>query len=197
MMTSTTPTKLVDILGESWVELGQTSSGIQLIERGKSKNMLPSPPCIAANEEYLRLLREAQRESNQSSTRVSVAGSSRHTPRGSPKSPPNSPNNELSSDEELKGYYINKELENTDWVWDWSSRPDSAPPKDWKFKHPSNGSSMRRSYYSIRHAKVGKTSLFSREVLYTLLLTNVLSVIIGTGIGVWLCRRSNSTLLQV
>jgi BCL2/adenovirus E1B protein-interacting protein 3 len=35
----------------------------------------------------------------------------------------------------------------------------------------------------MRHAKVGKTSLFSREVLYTLLLTNVLSLILGAGFG--------------
>lgn len=32
-------------------------------------------------EEYLRLLREAQRESNQSSARVSLCGSRRDTPR--------------------------------------------------------------------------------------------------------------------
>ncbi|KAJ4449091.1 hypothetical protein ANN_00486 [Periplaneta americana] len=71
----------------------------------------------------------------------------------------------------------------TDWIWDWSSRPDQAPPKDWKFKHP------KRKTYSIRHAKVGKNSLFSKEVLYTLFLTNFISLLLGTGVGVWLSRR--------
>nr|CAD7616729.1 unnamed protein product [Timema genevievae] len=66
---------------------------------------------------------------------------------------------------------------NTDWIWDWSSRPDQAPPKDWKFKHP------KRKTYSIRHAKVGKNSLFSKEVLYTLFLTNFISLLLGTGVG--------------
>lgn len=58
-------------------------------------------------EEYLRLLREAQRESNQSSRVVSLASSRRDTPRDSPKSPPNSPQSELCPDDELRNVYIN------------------------------------------------------------------------------------------
>ncbi|KAI4472252.1 hypothetical protein M0802_017010 [Mischocyttarus mexicanus] len=57
-----------------------------------------------------------------------------------------------------------------DWIYEWSSRPDQAPP-------------------NIRTAKVGKNGLFSKEVLYTLIITNVLSLLIGTGFGVWLTRR--------
>lgn len=49
--------------------------------------------------------------------------------------------------------------------------------RDWKFKHP------KRRTYSIRTAKVGNNSLFSKEVLYTLFLTNVLSLLLGTGFG--------------
>jgi BCL2/adenovirus E1B protein-interacting protein 3 len=49
--------------------------------------------------------------------------------------------------------------------------------RDWKFKHPN------RKSYSIRHAKVGKNSLFSKEVLYTLFLTNFISLLLGTGVG--------------
>ncbi|KAK7791442.1 hypothetical protein R5R35_010926 [Gryllus longicercus] len=172
-MTSTPKSNNDDVLGESWVELG--SQG----------RVTPLPFC--SGEEYLRLLREAQRESNQSSARVSLASSRR----GSPKSPPNSPNTELV-DDELKGVYINycykdgdfiNVERSTDWIWDWSSRPDQVPPKDWKFKHP------KRKTYSIRHAKVGKNSLFSKEVLYTLFLTNFISLLLGTGVGMWLSRR--------
>lgn len=179
-MTSS-PKSVEDILGESWVEV----TGQLTPER-------TTPLPFATGEEYLRLLREAQRESNQSSARVSLASSRRDSPRSSPKSPPNSPNTELATDDDLKGVYINyssKEGDfvrvdrNTDWIWDWSSRPDQMPPKDWKFKHP------KRKTYSIRTAKVGKVSLFSKEVIYTLFLTNMLSLILGTGIGVWLSRR--------
>lgn len=173
---TTTPKSLIDdSLGESWVDL--TAS---------PERVTPLP--FAPAEEYLRLLREAQRESsNQSSARHSLASSRRD----SPKSPPNSPNTELEDD--LRGVYINynsKEGDflnvekNTDWIWDWSSRPDQLPPKDWKFKHPK-----RAINYSIRHAKVGKNSLFSKEVLYTLFLTNVISLILGTGVGMWLSRK--------
>ncbi|XP_075222299.1 BCL2 interacting protein 3 isoform X2 [Lycorma delicatula] len=173
-MTTTPKSVIEDSLGESWVDLSP--------ERDR---VTPLP--FASAEEYLRLLREAQRDSNQSSARVSLASSRRD----SPKSPPNSPNTELSIEDDLRGVYINYNKDNdfmnvernTDWIWDWSSRPDQVPPKDWKFKHP------KRKTYSIRHAKVGKNSLFSKEVLYTLFLTNVLSLILGTGVGMWLSRR--------
>lgn len=53
------------VVAESWVELsGQTPDRV-------------TPLPFSSGEEYLRLLREAQRESNQSSARVSLASSRR------------------------------------------------------------------------------------------------------------------------
>ncbi|RLU18301.1 hypothetical protein DMN91_008657 [Ooceraea biroi] len=168
-------------LSESWVDLVPELS--------------PAARTLAFNSEreYLRLLREAQKDSTHSSARHSLASSRRDTPRDSPKSPPNSPNTELSSEDEFKGVYINyncnKEGElldkNMDWIYAWSSRPDQAPPK-YGFKHPL---SSKRKTYSIRTAKVGKNGLFSKEVIYTLFFTNLLSLLIGTGLGVLLTRR--------
>ncbi|XP_029176167.1 BCL2/adenovirus E1B 19 kDa protein-interacting protein 3-like isoform X2 [Nylanderia fulva] len=165
---------------ESWVEL--------VADPPLAARITPTPFSITGEREYLRLLREAQRDSTHSSARHSLASSRRDTPRDSPKSPPNSPNTELSTEDELKGVYINynynKEGEllekNTDWIYEWSSRPDQAPPKDWKFKHPLGS---KRKTYSIRTAKVGKNGLFSKEVIYTLFFTNLLSLLIGTGLG--------------
>lgn len=185
-MTST-PTKTgEDLLGESWIELSTAAAmaGVKSPDR-----MIPLP--LSAGEEYLRLLREAQRESNQSSRVVSLAGSRRDSPRDSPKSPPNSPNTELCPDEELKHVYINywsKEGEaqkDTDWFGEWSSRPDQQPPKDWKFEHPKK----KNAGYSIRLTRLGKNSLFSREILYSLILSNVLSLLLGAGLGLWLSKR--------
>lgn len=51
--------------------------------------------------------------------------------------------------------------------------------RDWKFEHPKR----IRQGYSMRLARVGKNSLFSREVIYSLLLTNVLSLLLGAGVG--------------
>ncbi|XP_026689119.1 BCL2/adenovirus E1B 19 kDa protein-interacting protein 3 [Diaphorina citri] len=185
-MTSTPPKFMEDSLCESWVELNAQSCVT-------SERTTPLP--FASSEEYLRLLKEAQRESGHSSAQISKASSRIDTPRDSfsPKSPPNSPNTELSTeDDHLKGVYINfankDELvanfdKSTDWIWDWSSRPDQAPPKDWKFRHPKSKS------YSMRYAKVGKNSLFSKEVMYTLFVTNIISILLGTGVGMWLSRR--------
>lgn len=64
--------------------------------------------------------------------------------------------------------------------------------RDWKFEHPehSNGSSpvpvkleKNSMSYSMRLARVGERSLFSKEVLYSLVITNVLSILLGAGIG--------------
>merc|ERR1719370_1516609 len=114
----------------------------------------PATPPFGGENDYLRMLREAQRESNRSSTKVSPISSAlmslsstpkRASPIHSPKSPPNSPNPELATHpfaEELKGVYINKvgkdNTTNTavpvhsgvtasDIVWDWTSRPNIHP----------------------------------------------------------------------
>lgn len=103
----------------------------------------PLPFSNGGGEEYLRLLREAQRESKESSRVVSLAGSRRDSPRSSPKSPPNSPNNEMATDDDFKDIFINyyntiKEVDpvsggpRSKGTWDWNSRPDQCPPK-WVF----------------------------------------------------------------
>uniref|UniRef100_A0A2M4BWC2 Putative bcl2/adenovirus e1b 19 kDa protein-interacting protein 3 n=1 Tax=Anopheles marajoara TaxID=58244 RepID=A0A2M4BWC2_9DIPT len=160
-----------------------------------------TPLPFTSVEEYIRLLREAQRESKESSRVASLTSSRKNSPRGSPKSPPNSPNTELAATEEdLKNVYINYEnkegdiVKDTDWVWDWSSRPDQQPPKEWKFEHPKKTgqeecTKISHSGYSIRQVRVGKNSLFSREFLYSIVLTNVLSLLLGAGIGAWLQKR--------
>lgn len=73
--------------------------------------------------------------------------------------------------------------------------------RDWKFEHPESGQStgsspapsvkMQQSY-SMRLARVGERSLFSKEVLYSLVLTNVLSILLGAGIG-WVHRIISAT----
>ncbi|TDG52838.1 hypothetical protein AWZ03_001071 [Drosophila navojoa] len=192
---STTPKSTEDLLGESWIELSATAAmaGIKSPDR-----ITPLP--FASGEEYLRLLREAQRESNQSSRVVSLASSRRDTPHDSPKSPPNSPQSELCPDDELRNVYINywtkngdkQNTDNGDWLQNWNRGTDEQPPKDWKFER-SNGDDddekKKSSGYSIRLKRLGANSLFSREILYSLLVTNVLSLLLGAGFGLWLSKR--------
>lgn len=66
------------LLSESWVEL--SAQGTAAATTTTSSSYTPdrvTPLPFSSGEEYLRLLREAQRESNQSSARVSVASSRR------------------------------------------------------------------------------------------------------------------------
>lgn len=187
------------VLGESWIELTNN-----LIQSCPDRVTPPLP--FSSGEEYLRLLKEAQKESNPSS----LISSRRDSPKvGSPKSPPNSPNPYYNTDEEeLKGVFINyygakyEKGDDKDWTWQWSSRPDQMPPKDWKFEHPEHNSNISTPIairlkekggnpmnYSVRLVRVGEKSLFSKDVLYSLVLTNVLSMFIGAGIAVWLSKR--------
>lgn len=68
-----------------------------------------------------------------------------------------------------------------DLLSDWSSRPDMQPPKNWSFRE-----FPKTDLLSIRYARVGNTSVFSRKGLYALFLTNLLSLLLGTGVGLWL-----------
>lgn len=64
----------LNFVTDSWIDL-HTQSCLQSPGR-------ITPPFVSAGEEYLRLLKEAQRDSNQSSARVSRANSSRASLRG-------------------------------------------------------------------------------------------------------------------
>lgn len=196
MSTTPKPKSTEDLLGESWIELSNsaTMAGIKSPDR-----ITPLP--FNNGEEYLRLLREAQRESNQSSRVVSLASSRRDTPRDSPKSPPNSPQSEQCPDDELRHVYINywtkageKQIaDNGDWLASFNREIDEQPPKDWKLKRSTEGEDgeekKKGSGYSIRLKRLGAQSLFSREILYSLLFTNVLSLLLGAGFGLWLSKR--------
>lgn len=125
---------------DSWIEMyasdkSGNNSGMNSGNRSPDR-VTPLPFSNGGGEDYLRLLREAAKESKESSRVVSLAGSRRDSPRSSPKSPPNSPNNELATDDDFKDIFINyyKNFKDTEHAnqkrgWDWSSRPDQCPPK--------------------------------------------------------------------
>ncbi|CAM1326121.1 BNIP3 (predicted) [Pycnogonum litorale] len=159
-----------ECLNESWVDLSKDTA---------SRVTPPSLHYIGPlTSNVERLLLEAQRESNQSSKR----GSSTSSNRNSPKSP-NSPTIDVT-DVDVKLAVA------ADWIWDWSSRPDQRPPKDWKFKHPGSAS------LSVRNTKVAKSGLFSAEILSLFFITNILSLFLGAGIGMYIAKKLNVSLMQ-
>ncbi|XP_040576150.1 uncharacterized protein BNIP3 isoform X2 [Lepeophtheirus salmonis] len=208
-MTTTPP----DVpLTDSWVDL----SGPFNVSTSPLR-VTPIP--FGGEQDYLRMLREAQRESSRSSNKVSPISSAfmslsstcRNTPIQSPKSRPNTPNPDMTFyPDDLDDVYVNrikneessKSLNNniaSDLIWDWSSRS-----KEWKTVH-GNGSSGRSrkssssSKPSIRNPNSMKKKYFSKKLALTVVLTNLISLIIGAGIGVWLCKRggSNDFLKQI
>jgi len=191
---TTTPKSIGDdSLAESWVDVTVNSGRVTpvsaptgLINGSPVNNGGGNPGQFSAQitEEYLRLLKEAQREGNYSSSRVSLASSRRESRCESPKSPPNSPNNELATatgDEELKGIFINKDT--------------AEHTKEWMMSYWT--ASKGKAKLSLRHTKCGGKGLFSRDVMFTLFLSNLLSLLIGAGIGLWISKRPTSVISQI
>jgi len=208
---------------DSWVDLaGQfttTTSPISLsgaVTPTGSRRLMSSNP-FGGEHDYLRMLREAQRESNRSSSKVSPISSAfisgKNTPCGSPKSPPNTPNPELASSfhDELKAVYINHlvkpedvqgGLTASDIMWDWSSRPNIPCNREWTFtsvrSRKSSSSSKMSSLNNSKDSSPGasnggssgnKKGFFTKQVFFTVLITNLVSFLVGAGIGIWLSKK--------
>jgi len=146
-----------------------------------------TPPHPLGSSDYLRLLRDAQsvgssvRTSPLTSALATRCSTCRNSGTTSPKSPPNSPNVELSDGEAVDVFYVNrveglgKEVIE-DFLWDWSSLPTSTPPK------------WTRGTWESKPKKEEKG--YSGSTVASILLSNLFSLLIGAGLGVWIYRRT-------
>lgn len=159
-------------LNESWVDVNENGPG--QIETPLHSLVRNTAPTLQSLE---RLLLDAQKESTQSSLKGSFLGSS------SP--PPISPDGMNTPPNSL--FYTNNELildrnhSNTDWLWDWNNRDQLS--KEWISMQP-----FRKQRLTLRQWIV-RRGILSKEVLSVLFLTNVLSLLLGAGIGYTIILR--------
>jgi len=117
-----------------------------------------------------------------------------------------SPHVELENLEQVK-YRLVKDMlppgRNTDWIWDWSSRPEAVPPKAVRYRSgasgANNGSNMTTppnspapettSAFNLRHSPAVRSVFFRVEVLVSLVLSNFISVVLGAAIGYCICKK--------
>ncbi|CDQ60823.1 BCL2/adenovirus E1B 19 kDa protein-interacting protein 3 isoform X2 [Oncorhynchus mykiss] len=95
-----------------------------------------------------------------------------------------------SSQSEEDNQEIIQEVENllkknADWIWDWSSRPENNPPKEFLLKHPRRSASL-----SIRKTNVMKKGgVLSPDFLKLFLPSLFISHILAVGLGIYIGRR--------
>uniref|UniRef100_A0A8C9M4L6 BCL2 interacting protein 3 n=1 Tax=Panthera tigris altaica TaxID=74533 RepID=A0A8C9M4L6_PANTA len=170
----------------SWVELHFSNNG-----NGSS---IPASASIY-NGDLEKILLDAQHESGRSSSKSSHCDSPprSQTPQDTNRASEidaHSVGEKNSSQSEEDYKERRKEVEsilkkNSDWIWDWSSRPENIPPKELLFKHPK-----RTATLSMRNTSVMKKGgIFSAEFLKVFLPSLLLSHLLAIGLGIYIGRR--------
>ncbi|KAK7135047.1 hypothetical protein R3I93_018225 [Phoxinus phoxinus] len=174
----------------SWVELHFNNGGGSSPKGGTEEQTASTAP----SGDLEKMLLEAQHESGRSSSRGSLPCDSpprsqtpSHLRRGSEVHSSGEKNSSQSEEDYLER---RREVEilmkkNADWIWDWSSRPENLPPKEFLLRHPKRSSTL-----SMRNTSVMKKGgIFSAEFLKVFLPSLVLSHILAVGLGVYIGRR--------
>lgn len=174
----------------SWVELHFNNGGGSSSKAATDEQSASTAP----SGDLEKMLLDAQHESGRSSSRGSLPCDSPprsqtplHLRRGSEVHSSGEKNSSQSEEDYLER---RKEVEilmkkNADWIWDWSSRPENLPPKEFLLRHPKRSSTL-----SMRNTSVMKKGgIFSAEFLKVFLPSLVLSHILAVGLGVYIGRR--------
>nr|KAF6454901.1 BCL2 interacting protein 3 [Rousettus aegyptiacus] len=186
MSQSGTPGVQEESLQGSWVELHFSSNGLA-----------SSAPASASmyNGDMEKILLDAQHESGRSSSKSSHCDSPprSQTPQDTNRvseADSHSTGEKNSSQSEEDYLERRKEVEsilkkNSDWIWDWSSRPENVPPKEFLLRRP-----RRTAALSMRNTSVMKRGgVFSAEFLKVFLPSLLLSHLLAIGLGIYIGRR--------
>jgi len=107
-------------------------------------------------------------------------------------------------------YRLVKDIKNTDWIWDWSSRPEKQeyiPPNKMNRNRsgqigstlttpPNSPEPELSSEFEFKTTKIQKpaSSVFWRfEVIVGLVVSNMLTLVLGATIGFCLCKKMSKS----
>uniref|UniRef100_A0A8C5HH50 BCL2 interacting protein 3 n=1 Tax=Gouania willdenowi TaxID=441366 RepID=A0A8C5HH50_GOUWI len=171
--------ELFKLIPSSWIELHFNGSGSKSSSHHGSQEEIPAS---IQEGELEKMLLDAQHESGRSSSRGSSQCNSplrAQTPLLLLRS---SEGNSTQSDEdfqERRREVDNLMKKNADWIWDWSSRPENNPPKEFLLKKPKRSTSL-----SIRNTSVMKKGgVLSADFLKLFLPSLIISHILAVGLG--------------
>lgn len=172
----------------SWVELHYSGTSSQASSHHESQEQIPT---YSQEGDLEKMLLEAQHESGRSSS----SGSSQCNSPLRAQTPllvwRGSEGNSSQSDEdfqERRREVENVMKKNADWIWDWSSRPENNPPKEFLLKRPKRLTSL-----SIRNTSVMKKGgILSADFLKLFLPSLIISHILAVGLGVYIGKRLTS-----
>ncbi|XDC66861.1 hypothetical protein R6Z07M_018043 [Ovis aries] len=188
MSQSESPGLQEESLHGSWVELHFGSNG--------SGGSVPDSASIY-NGDMEKILLDAQHESGRSSSKSSHCDSPprSQTPQDTNRASETDAHSlgEKNSSQSEEDYMERrKEVEsilkkNSDWIWDWSSRPENIPPAKelLLLRHPKRAPTL-----SMRNTSVMKKGgIFSAEFLKVFLPSLLLSHLLAIGLGIYIGRR--------
>ncbi|KAJ8287227.1 hypothetical protein GJAV_G00049130 [Gymnothorax javanicus] len=174
---SITGSQSPDVLHGSWVEL----EGVPAVMG--SRESLTGPQGTTTSDlqgELERILLDAQLECERSCLTDSPPLLATSQSGGSPR-----PGSEGSGSSIITVQSDEAERRTSaEWVWDWSSRPENLPRKEFVFQRPKQSGSL-----SVRKSQVMKSGLFSSEVLLILIPSLVASHLLTLGVGLYIGKR--------
>ncbi|KAL0965794.1 hypothetical protein UPYG_G00285800 [Umbra pygmaea] len=169
-----------DALYGSWVELEELITAVNSRENAAGQQQ--DSATWALQGELERILLEAQIECERSRDSPPQGVSPHQTTTSPPRSEGSSSSTDcvtIQSDDE------GERRLSSEWVWDWSSRPENLPPKEFVFQHPKQQSSS----LSVRKSEVMRRGLFSSDVVLVLIPSLLASHLLTLGLGIYIGKR--------